>query len=104
MQGFLEILGSAFQNDRNFLASRHANEKAASCAGYPDQLVRMHLDELLRQFRVRDLRRQTWASKNINEVDIWFVGTPLRKFKIIGYITDSRPAGPATMAGLIPSP
>jgi len=38
------------------------------------------------------------ASKNVNGVDIWLVGTPLRKFKIIGYITDSRPAGPATMA------
>jgi len=39
------------------------------------------------------------ASKSVNGVDLWLVGTPLRKFRIIGYITDSRPAGPATMAG-----
>jgi len=38
------------------------------------------------------------ASKNVNGVDIWLVGTPLRKFKIIGYITDSRPGGPIPMA------
>ena len=38
------------------------------------------------------------ASKNINGVDIWLVGTPSRKFRIIGYITDSRPRGPIPMA------
>ena len=38
------------------------------------------------------------ASKNINGVDIWLVGTPPRKFKIIGYITDTRPGGPIPMA------
>jgi len=37
------------------------------------------------------------ASKNINGVDIWLVGTPPRRFRIIGYITDSRPA-PIPMA------
>lgn len=31
-------------------------------------------------------------------VDIWLVGTPPRKFKIIGYVTDSRPGGPIPMA------
>src|SRR5258708_1657764 len=38
------------------------------------------------------------AAKNIDGVDIWLVGTPLRKFKIIGYVTDSRPGGPIPMA------
>ena len=33
------------------------------------------------------------ASKNVNGIDIWLVGTPPRKFRIIGYITDSRPGG-----------
>jgi len=38
------------------------------------------------------------ASKNVNGVDIWLVGTPPRKFRIIGYITDSRPGGAIPMA------
>jgi len=38
------------------------------------------------------------ASKNVNGVDIWLVGTPPRKFRIIGYITDSRPGGLIPMA------
>ena len=38
------------------------------------------------------------AAKNVDGVDIWLVGTPLRKFKIIGYVTDSRPGGPIPMA------
>src|SRR5258708_30668568 len=38
------------------------------------------------------------ASKNINGIDIWLVGTPPRKFRIIGYITDSRPGGVIPMA------
>jgi hypothetical protein len=38
------------------------------------------------------------ASKNVNGVDIWLVGTPPRKFRIIGYIMDSRPGGPIPMA------
>ena len=38
------------------------------------------------------------ASKNVDGIDIWLVGTPPRKFQIIGYITDSRPGGPIPMA------
>jgi hypothetical protein len=38
------------------------------------------------------------ASKNINGIDIWLVGTPPRKFRIIGYFTDSRPGGIIPMA------
>src|SRR5260221_3147009 len=38
------------------------------------------------------------VSKNVNGVDIWLVGTPPRKFRIIGYITDSRPGGAIPMA------
>src|SRR5260221_12506093 len=38
------------------------------------------------------------ASKNVDGVDIWLDGTPPRKFKIIGYISDSRPGGPIPMA------
>ena len=38
------------------------------------------------------------ASKNVNGIDVWLVGTPPRKFKIIGYITDSRPGAPIPMA------
>jgi hypothetical protein len=41
---------------------------------------------------------QGGASKRINGVDLWIVGTPLRKYYIIGYITDSRPGGPIPMA------
>ena len=38
------------------------------------------------------------ASKNVNGVDIWLVGTPLRKIRIIGYIMDSQPGGLIPMA------
>jgi hypothetical protein len=38
------------------------------------------------------------ASKIVNGVEIWLVGTPPRKFRIIGYIMDSRPGGPIPMA------
>jgi hypothetical protein len=38
------------------------------------------------------------ASKNVDGVDIWLDGTPPRKFRIIGYVTDSRPGGPIPMA------
>jgi hypothetical protein len=38
------------------------------------------------------------ASKNVDGIDIWLVGTPPREFKIIGYVTDSRPGGPIPMA------
>jgi hypothetical protein len=38
------------------------------------------------------------ASKNVNGVDIWLVGTPPLKFRIIGYITDRRPGGLIPMA------
>jgi hypothetical protein len=30
------------------------------------------------------------ASKNIKRIDIWLVGTPPRKFRIIGHITNSQ--------------
>jgi hypothetical protein len=42
------------------------------------------------------------ASKNVNGIDLWVVGTPPRKFMIIGYIEDSRPAGPLPMAARNP--
>ena len=38
------------------------------------------------------------ASTNINGVDLWVVGTPARKYTIIGYIEDVRPGGPIPMA------
>jgi hypothetical protein len=38
------------------------------------------------------------AAKNVNGIDIWLTGTPLRKFKIIGYITDSQPSKLIPMA------
>lgn len=38
------------------------------------------------------------ASKNVDGVDIWLDGTPPRKFKIIGYITDSRHSGRISLA------
>jgi hypothetical protein len=38
------------------------------------------------------------AAKNVNGIDLWIMGTPPRKFRIIGYITDSRPGGPIPMA------
>jgi hypothetical protein len=39
------------------------------------------------------------ASRNINGIDLWVTGTPPRKFRIIGYITDERLGGPIAMAG-----
>jgi hypothetical protein len=33
------------------------------------------------------------ASKNVNGIDFWVLGTPPRKFRIIGYIEDSRKRG-----------
>jgi len=36
---------------------------------------------------------QGGASKNVNGVDFWVMGTPPRKFRIIGYIEDSRKRG-----------
>jgi hypothetical protein len=41
---------------------------------------------------------QGGASKRVNGIDLWVVGTPPRKFRIVGYITDSRPGGPIPMA------
>jgi hypothetical protein len=41
---------------------------------------------------------QGGASKSIDGVDIWVIGAPPRKFQIIGYIEDSRPGGPPSMA------
>jgi hypothetical protein len=38
------------------------------------------------------------ASTNINGIDLWIVGSPPRKFTIIGYIEDVRPGGPIPMA------
>jgi hypothetical protein len=38
------------------------------------------------------------ASKNVNSVDIWLVGTPPRKFRVIGYITDRWPGALIPMA------
>jgi hypothetical protein len=36
---------------------------------------------------------QGGASKNVNGIDFWVIGTPPRKFRIIGYIEDSRKRG-----------
>ena len=41
---------------------------------------------------------QGGASKLVDGIDIWLVGAPPRKFQIIGYIEDSRPGGPPSMA------
>jgi hypothetical protein len=41
---------------------------------------------------------QGGASKNVNGVDFWVIGTPPRKYRIIGYIEDSRKAGSIEMA------
>jgi hypothetical protein len=41
---------------------------------------------------------QGGASTNINGVDLWIIGTPPRKYRVIGYIMDSRPGGPPAMA------
>jgi hypothetical protein len=38
------------------------------------------------------------ASKRIDGIDIWVIGAPPRRFQIIGYIEDSRPGGPPSMA------
>lgn len=38
------------------------------------------------------------AAKNVNGVDLWITGSPPRPFQVIGYITDSRPGGPPSMA------
>jgi hypothetical protein len=36
---------------------------------------------------------QGGASKNVDGIDFWVIGTPPRKFRIIGYIEDSRKRG-----------
>ena len=36
---------------------------------------------------------QGGASKNVSGIDFWVMGTPPRKFRIIGYIEDSRKRG-----------
>ena len=36
---------------------------------------------------------QGGASKNVNGIDFWVIGTPPRKFPVIGYIEDSRKRG-----------
>jgi hypothetical protein len=41
---------------------------------------------------------QGGASKLVDGIDIWLIGAPPRKFQIIGYIEDSRPGGPPSMA------
>jgi len=41
---------------------------------------------------------QGGASKNVNGIDFWVIGTPPRKYCIIGYIQDSRKAGIIEMA------
>jgi hypothetical protein len=33
------------------------------------------------------------VSKNVNGIDFWVIGTPTRKFRVIGYIEDSRKRG-----------
>jgi hypothetical protein len=48
------------------------------------------------------LRGHGGASKNVDGIDLWVVGTPPRKFRIIGYIEDSRPGGPIPMAARNP--
>jgi hypothetical protein len=39
------------------------------------------------------------ASKTVNGIDLWVTGSPPRKYRIIGYITDTRLGGPLAMAG-----
>lgn len=38
------------------------------------------------------------ASKNINGIDLWIVGSPPRKYQVVGYIEDTRLGGPIPMA------
>jgi hypothetical protein len=38
------------------------------------------------------------ASKNINGIDLWVVGTPPRQYRVVGYIEDTRLGGPIPMA------
>jgi hypothetical protein len=42
---------------------------------------------------------QGGASRNVNGIDFWVYGTPNRPYQVIGYIEDSRPGGPISMAG-----
>jgi hypothetical protein len=42
---------------------------------------------------------QGGASHNVNGIDFWVYGTPNRPYQLIGYIEDSRPGGPISMAG-----
>jgi len=39
------------------------------------------------------------ASKTVDGIDLWVTGSPPRKYRIIGYITDTRLGGPIAMAG-----
>src|SRR5260370_12500859 len=44
------------------------------------------------------IQGQGGASKRVGGVDLWVIGTPPRRFRVIGYLTDSRPGGPIPMA------
>jgi hypothetical protein len=75
IQAFLEIIDSSFPKGGNFLATRHAIEKAASRVGHLDHRVRRLLNELPHLFRVGNLPRHGGAAKNIDGIDIWLTGT-----------------------------
>jgi hypothetical protein len=38
------------------------------------------------------------ASRKVGGVDLWVMGTPPWKYRVVGYIEDSRPGGPIPMA------
>lgn len=44
------------------------------------------------------IQGQGGASKRVGGIDLWIMGTPYCKFRVIGYLTDSRPGGPIPMA------
>jgi hypothetical protein len=40
---------------------------------------------------------QGGASTMVSGIELWITGTPPRKYRVIGYIEDSRPGGPLAM-------
>jgi hypothetical protein len=44
------------------------------------------------------IQGQGGASRRVGGVDLCIMGTPPCKFRVVGFLTDSRPAGPIPMA------
>jgi hypothetical protein len=99
MQAILEILDSSFQRDRDFLPRFFMLTRRLLLAVAILTILCGGCSTNYYTYSGSGIYQGTGgAAKNIDGVDIWLTGTPPRKYKIIGYITDSRPGGAIPMA------